>query len=194
MGPRAGPLRSSGLGGDRPAGPRRKPRCLVRCGIAAPRTCAWSPHLVATLAVGWWLTRAVSTGERVAVAAVLGGALGNLVDRLANGAVTDWVAGQLVPVDVQPDRCRHQGRGRGRARAAARYNSAMRRPRKSGKPDCRLRFRGPRPRRSQRHEAEEFRSTHLKKLRSTGSNWAACRVSELRRDRRATLRRIWRTR
>ncbi len=47
--------------------------------------------LVATLAVGWWLTKSDSAGERTAVAAVLGGALGNLIDRLANGAVTDWV-------------------------------------------------------------------------------------------------------
>ena len=54
--------------------------------------------LVATLAVGWWLTRAVSAGERVAVAAVLGGALGNLIDRLANGAVTDWVGVSWYPL------------------------------------------------------------------------------------------------
>ena len=54
--------------------------------------------LLATLAVGWWLTRAVSAGERVAVAVVLGGALGNLVDRLANGAVTDWVRVTWYPL------------------------------------------------------------------------------------------------
>jgi signal peptidase II len=47
--------------------------------------------LVTTLAVGWWLAKADSAGERVAVAVVLGGALGNLIDRLANGAVTDWI-------------------------------------------------------------------------------------------------------
>ena len=47
--------------------------------------------LVATLAVGWWLAKASSAAERVAVAVVLGGALGNLFDRLAKGAVTDWV-------------------------------------------------------------------------------------------------------
>ncbi len=55
------------------------------------------PHVVvvgavsAILAVGWWLTKAASAAERVAVAVLLGGALGNLVDRLAHGAVTDWV-------------------------------------------------------------------------------------------------------
>lgn len=47
--------------------------------------------LIATLAVGWWLAKADSAGERVAAAVVLGGALGNRIDRLANGAVTDWV-------------------------------------------------------------------------------------------------------
>lgn len=52
---------------------------------------------VATLAVFWWQTKAVSVGERLAVAVVLGGALGNLIDRLANGAVTDWVGISWYP-------------------------------------------------------------------------------------------------
>lgn len=52
---------------------------------------------VATLAVLWWLTKADSAGERLAVAVVLGGALGNLIDRLANGAVTDWVGISWYP-------------------------------------------------------------------------------------------------
>lgn len=52
---------------------------------------------VATLALGWWLTKAESAGERLAVAVVLGGALGNLIDRLANGAVTDWVGISWYP-------------------------------------------------------------------------------------------------
>ncbi len=47
--------------------------------------------VLSTLVVGWWLSRTVSSGERFAVAVVLGGALGNLGDRLAHGAVTDWV-------------------------------------------------------------------------------------------------------
>ncbi len=47
--------------------------------------------VLSTLVVGWWLSRTVSSGERFAVAIVLGGALGNLGDRLAHGAVTDWV-------------------------------------------------------------------------------------------------------
>lgn len=47
--------------------------------------------LISTLAVAWWFTKAISTAERLSVAAVLGGALGNLVDRLAEGAVTDWL-------------------------------------------------------------------------------------------------------
>jgi len=47
--------------------------------------------VLTTVVVVWWLCRAVSSGERLAVAVVLGGALGNLGDRLAHGAVTDWV-------------------------------------------------------------------------------------------------------
>ncbi len=47
--------------------------------------------VLSTLVVGWWLSRAVSSGERVAVAVVLGGALGNLGDRLVHGAVIDWI-------------------------------------------------------------------------------------------------------
>jgi signal peptidase II len=47
--------------------------------------------VLSTVAIGWWLSRTVSGGECFAVAVVLGGALGNLGDRLAHGAVTDWV-------------------------------------------------------------------------------------------------------
>ena len=59
-------------------------------GLGAQHPFVVVPALVATLAVGWWLAKADSAGERVAVGVVLGGALGNLIDRLANGAVTDW--------------------------------------------------------------------------------------------------------
>lgn len=47
--------------------------------------------VAATLAVGGWLITTTSVGERVSVAVLLGGAVGNLVDRLADGAVTDWL-------------------------------------------------------------------------------------------------------
>ena len=47
--------------------------------------------LVATVLVGWWLRAARSRLERMALAVVMGGALGNIVDRLADGAVTDWI-------------------------------------------------------------------------------------------------------
>ncbi|MEO9010706.1 MAG: signal peptidase II [Nakamurella sp.] len=47
--------------------------------------------VISTFAVAWWLTKAKSTGERLWISVVLGGALGNLVDRLTNGAVTDWL-------------------------------------------------------------------------------------------------------
>ena len=52
---------------------------------------------VATFAVLCWLTRADGAGERLALAVVLGGAVGNLIDRLANGAVTDWVGISWYP-------------------------------------------------------------------------------------------------
>jgi signal peptidase II len=47
--------------------------------------------LAATTVVVWWLARVTGTVERVAVAVLLGGAVGNLVDRVMNGAVTDWI-------------------------------------------------------------------------------------------------------
>lgn len=47
--------------------------------------------LAATALVGWWAFRARGVLERLALAAVAGGAAGNLVDRLARGEVTDWL-------------------------------------------------------------------------------------------------------
>ena len=47
--------------------------------------------LVATAVVLWWWVAATGLVEQVAVAVLLGGALGNLGDRVLNGAVTDWV-------------------------------------------------------------------------------------------------------
>jgi signal peptidase II len=47
--------------------------------------------LVTTAVVVWWLVKATAPVERVAVAVLLGGAFGNLLDRVVNGAVTDWV-------------------------------------------------------------------------------------------------------
>lgn len=58
---------------------------------------AGHPHWVvaisaaALLALAVWLTRAGSRLERVGIALALGGGLGNLADRLAHGAVTDWI-------------------------------------------------------------------------------------------------------
>ncbi len=46
---------------------------------------------VGVLAVCWWLWTASTTGQRVCAAIVLGGAAGNLLDRLQHGAVTDWI-------------------------------------------------------------------------------------------------------
>ncbi|HEX5334038.1 MAG TPA: signal peptidase II [Cellulomonas sp.] len=41
--------------------------------------------------VDGWLRAARGPVERDAVAVLLGGAVGNLLDRVVNGAVTDWV-------------------------------------------------------------------------------------------------------
>ena len=59
-------------------------------GSAHPLIVAALAALVAAGAV-WWFARAGGVGERVALAAVLGGALGNVIDRVARGAVTDWI-------------------------------------------------------------------------------------------------------
>jgi len=47
--------------------------------------------VLGTAGVAWWLTRTMTAGERIAVGVVLGGAMGNLLDRVAQGAVTDWM-------------------------------------------------------------------------------------------------------
>lgn len=58
---------------------------------------SWGPALLsiitATLIVVLliWLRRAKHHGEAIAVAAITGGALGNLIDRLHDGAVTDFL-------------------------------------------------------------------------------------------------------
>ncbi|MGA0534240.1 signal peptidase II [Hansschlegelia sp. KR7-227] len=51
-----------------------------------------------TLFVGWLLVRATTTPERLGFSLIVGGAIGNLVDRIANGAVTDFL--HLHPFDV----------------------------------------------------------------------------------------------
>ncbi|WP_309389447.1 signal peptidase II [Chelatococcus sambhunathii] len=51
-----------------------------------------------TLFVGWLLVRATTTPERLGFSLIAGGAIGNLVDRIANGAVTDFL--HLHPFDV----------------------------------------------------------------------------------------------
>ena len=40
--------------------------------------------------VGWWLTREEKTGDQVALGMVLGGALGNSLDRVRHGYVVDF--------------------------------------------------------------------------------------------------------
>lgn len=48
-------------------------------------------EVAGTAAVLAWLVRARSGAERLALAIVVGGAAGNLTDRLLHGAVTDWI-------------------------------------------------------------------------------------------------------
>lgn len=48
-------------------------------------------EVLGVLLVAWWLWSASTAGWRACAAAVLGGAAGNLVDRLRHGAVTDWI-------------------------------------------------------------------------------------------------------
>lgn len=47
--------------------------------------------LISISAMTWWLTYARGHVERSAVAIALGGAVGNVIDRVAHGAVTDWL-------------------------------------------------------------------------------------------------------
>lgn len=48
-------------------------------------------EVLGVLVVAWWLWSASSAGQRACAAVVLGGAAGNLFDRLRHGAVTDWI-------------------------------------------------------------------------------------------------------
>ena len=41
--------------------------------------------------VGWWIRKEEKSGERIALALVLGGALGNIVDRVRLGFVVDFL-------------------------------------------------------------------------------------------------------
>jgi len=47
--------------------------------------------LAATIALGWWLWRCKSKWAAAGLGAIIGGALGNAVDRLAHGAVVDYL-------------------------------------------------------------------------------------------------------
>jgi signal peptidase II len=47
--------------------------------------------LAATVALGWWLWRCKSKWAAAGLGAIIGGALGNAVDRLAHGAVVDYL-------------------------------------------------------------------------------------------------------
>ena len=70
--------------------------------IVTNRGAAWSlgstspswvlgAELAGTVAVAWWMSTRTTIAERMAVAAALGGAVANLIDRLGRGSVTDWI-------------------------------------------------------------------------------------------------------
>lgn len=63
--------------------------------FSAQGAAGWWALILATLAisllVGWLWHRARTLPDRLGYAAILGGALGNLVDRLPDGAVTDFI-------------------------------------------------------------------------------------------------------
>jgi signal peptidase II len=74
----------------------------VRLRLVNNRGASWgfgssTPTLVAgleiagVLVLGWLLLTRADRGERACLAVVLGGAIGNLSDRLARGTVTDWI-------------------------------------------------------------------------------------------------------
>ena len=46
---------------------------------------------VIAILVGWWITREKQRGDQLALAMVLGGALGNIVDRIRFGYVVDFL-------------------------------------------------------------------------------------------------------
>lgn len=59
-------------------------------GLPVPAWLATALATAAAIAVAWWVTAAGKL-ERWPVALLLGGAIGNIVDRLADGTVTDFV-------------------------------------------------------------------------------------------------------
>ena len=65
-------------------------------------TLVMAVSLVGVAAVGWWVLRARTAGESVAVAIVLGGAVANLGERVATGAVTDWIHVWAYPATFNP--------------------------------------------------------------------------------------------
>ena len=46
---------------------------------------------IIAILVGWWITREKQRGDQLALAMVLGGALGNIVDRIRFGYVVDFL-------------------------------------------------------------------------------------------------------
>lgn len=91
----------------------RRPKGLVQLTRVLNRGASFGlgarhPAVVLTLglfgvaAVGWWLAHGRSVGELVAVAVLLGGAAANLTERIATGAVFDWIHVWGYPASFNP--------------------------------------------------------------------------------------------
>src|SRR5271166_3202943 len=73
-----------------------KAAVLVRSGEAAQGSAAGQTLLLALIVVaiallGWWLSNARSITAAAGLGAIIGGALGNVSDRIIHGAVVDYL-------------------------------------------------------------------------------------------------------
>ncbi|GAW49225.1 Lipoprotein signal peptidase [Nocardioides sp. PD653] len=68
----------------------RNPGVALSLGAAHPMMAGASAAIVVG-AVAWWLARSNGWLLQAGLAAMLGGGVGNLADRVHHGAVTDWI-------------------------------------------------------------------------------------------------------
>lgn len=66
----------------------------VSFGLFGTASSAWPVIFITaaiTVALAFWFWRTTRSGEQLALALIVGGALGNLIDRVHRGAVTDFL-------------------------------------------------------------------------------------------------------